>query len=116
MRHWRKMTWTLWGWTILCAIWIGTGIGASSGCHGMSHSTCVAAGEIGHGAAVVIQFIVWVVVFGILSLIWFMTRSKARQCPHCGSNVRTGLTRCQACGYDFTTGQRGNSVGEGEYR
>ncbi|MGH7643249.1 MAG: hypothetical protein ACRENX_09620 [Candidatus Dormibacteria bacterium] len=102
MRHWRKMTWVLWGWTILCAIWLGAGIASSGGsCHGLSHSACVAAGDIGKGIGVTIIIIVWLIVFLVLSLIWFMTRNKARQCPHCGRNVKTGLTVCQGCGYDY---------------
>lgn len=113
MRHWRKMTWTIWGWTILCAIWIGAGIGAKGGCNGLSHSACVAAGDVGHGIAVVLQFFVWLIVFLILSVIWFMTRPKGRTCPQCGEDVRKGQTQCRKCGYDFAASLRAGGSAPG---
>jgi hypothetical protein len=102
MRHWRKMTWVLWGWTILCAIWLGTGIASvnTKDCGGLSQSACSAATHVGEGIGVFAIFIVWLLVFLVLSLIWFMTRPK-RSCPRCGRNVKTGVTQCQGCGYDF---------------
>jgi hypothetical protein len=98
------MTWALWGWTILCAIWIGTGIGSVSHVHcsgDLSASTCKAATDVGAGIGVFLIFIIWLIVFLILSLIWFMTRSKGRSCPRCGNDVKKGLTVCKSCGYDF---------------
>lgn len=104
MRHGRKMTWTIWGWTILCAIWIGTGIASVSHvkCSGdLSASTCHAATNVGAGIGVFLIFMIWLIVFLLLSVIWFMSRSRGRTCPRCGENVRKGQTRCRKCGYDY---------------
>lgn len=100
MRHWRVMTWVLWAWTILCVLWVATGLGAKGSCNGLSQSACAAAGDVGHGIAVFVQIVVWLIVFLILSLIWFMTRPK-RHCPSCGRAVKVGIMKCQGCGYEF---------------
>ncbi len=103
MRHWRKMTWVLWAWTALAALWIGVGFTAEnpSSCHGLSHSACTAATNVGEGIGVFVIVIVWLIGFLFLSLIWFMTRPKGRVCPRCGENVRKGQTKCGKCGYDY---------------
>ncbi|HVB52663.1 MAG TPA: hypothetical protein VNF24_00510 [Candidatus Acidoferrales bacterium] len=101
MRHWRKMTWTLWGWTILCAAWVAAGFTSKASCSGLSASSCSSIKDVADGVAITLQVVVWLIVFLILSLIWFMTRSKGRSCPRCGSDVRKGLTVCKSCGYDF---------------
>ena len=44
--------------------------------------------------------------FVFLSLIWFMTKPRGRDCPACGELVRRGDTICKDCGYDFVTGTR----------
>jgi predicted amidophosphoribosyltransferase len=44
---------------------------------------------------------IWLIVFLVLSVIWFMTRRKGRICPQCGEDVRKGQTRCGKCGYDY---------------
>lgn len=48
--------------------------------------------------------------FGILGLClvvlvlgWIHKQPATRQCPLCESAVELGKTRCQACGYRFTT-------------
>ena len=47
----------------------------------------------------------WLLVFIVLSIVWFMTRRRGRMtCPHCGKDVKKGRTDCKKCGYDFTTG------------
>lgn len=102
MRHWRKMTWALWGWTALCALWLVAGATSvnNGNCHGLSNSACTAATHIGAGIGAFLIFAIWLLVFLILSLIWFMTRPK-RNCPRCGRSVKTGVTVCSGCGYDF---------------
>jgi uncharacterized membrane protein len=115
MRHWRKMTWAIWAWTIICAVWIGTGI-ASTGhlkCSGnLSASTCSAATTVGAGIGVFLILLLWLIVFLLLSVIWFMSRHKGRLCPQCGEDVRKGQTRCRKCGYDYAAnlGAKGDDV------
>jgi predicted amidophosphoribosyltransferase len=46
---------------------------------------------------------IWLIVFLVLSVIWFMTRRKGRICPQCGEDVRKGQTRCGKCGYDYAS-------------
>lgn len=102
--HWRKMTWALWIWSVLCLIWLIAGIALVSShplCSGLPASTCGTATDFGAGVAGFLIFTIWLVVFLILTLIWFMTRPHNRQCPRCGEEVRKGLTTCAKCGYEF---------------
>lgn len=100
MRHWRKMTWAIWVWTILCAAWVAAGFTSKASCSGLSASNCSSIKGVADGIAITFQVIVWLIVFLVLTLIWFMSRPK-RNCPTCGRSVKTGLTKCQGCGYDF---------------
>ena len=55
MHHWRKMTWTVWAWTILWAVWIGTGTASTSHVEwsgNLSLSTSDAATTVGVGIGV----------------------------------------------------------------
>jgi predicted amidophosphoribosyltransferase len=56
---------------------------------------------VGAGIGVFLIFMIWLIVFLLLSVIWFMSRSRGRTCPRCGENVRKGQTRCRKCGYDY---------------
>jgi ribosomal protein L40E len=117
MRHWRKMTWTIWGWTILCAIWLATGIASvansKASCSGLSQSECSAARDVGAGIGVTFIIIIWLIVFLVLSIVWFMTRPKGRVCPQCGENVPKGQTLCRKCGYDFAAHLRAGGAAPG---
>lgn len=106
--HWRKMTWVLIAWSALILVWaIGGGTSAANDCAkqtGDAYLSAHAAQEacntgtgIGIAAIVILGFIGFVV----LSLIWFMTRPKGRDCPACGTNVKRGHIRCGSCGHDF---------------
>jgi hypothetical protein len=110
--RWRKMTWVIVAWTVIFAFWIGAAINNASNhthayClqhHGvLSVSTCEQASNTGTGIGVFLLASLWVVGFIVLSLVWFMTRSKGRACPVCGNDVRKGLTTCQRCGHDFAS-------------
>lgn len=107
MARWRKMTWAIWAWSLLCLVWLITGIAAVSStkrhCNGLSQSACQAATNVGAGIGVTFIVIVWLLVFLVLSLIWFMSRPRPRTCPRCGEDVRKGLTVCKGCGFDFAT-------------
>jgi uncharacterized membrane protein len=98
------MTWTIWVWTIVCAVWIATGI-ANTGhvkCSGnLSGSSCHATMAVAAGIGVFLIFVIWLIVFLILSVIFFMSRNRGRTCPQCGEDVRKGQTRCRKCGYDY---------------
>lgn len=95
------MSWVLWGWTILCAAWVAAGFTSKASCSGLSASTCSSIKVVADGVAITFQVVVWLIVFLVLSLIWFMTRPKRRTCPRCGEDVKKGLTQCKGCGYDF---------------
>lgn len=60
--------------------------------------------DVGIYFLVAIFVVLWIIGFGFLSLMWFTTRPHSRVCPHCGEDVRKGLTACKSCGYDFTSG------------
>ena len=105
--HWRKMTWAILIWSILMAVWIISAIASANPARscvryaaGNVH-TCEAFSTAGTGIAVVVLVILWAFVFGILSLIWLMTKPRTRLCPVCGEKVRKGLTVCPSCHHDF---------------
>lgn len=85
MRRWRKMTWVLWGWTILMLVWIvAGGISATNGdCDGEStaelRQLCEDATDVGAGIGIVALFVLWFVGFIVLSLVWLMTRPRREQ-------------------------------------
>jgi hypothetical protein len=67
----------------------------------LSQETCEDASNAGTGIGVVVLWFIWFFVFIALSLIWFMSRPKGRDCPACGGNVKEGHTACPSCGFDF---------------
>lgn len=100
MRKWRKMTWVLFAWCALIIVWIATGAGAAD-CGAETDQTLQAACNAGAGIGVLFVALIGFVGFVFLSLIWFMTRTRNRPCPRCGEDVKKGVMRCKACGYDF---------------
>ena len=103
--RWRKMTWVLNIWNVLFLVWIIAGISdrASEDCP-PGDDLCVSASDAGTGIGVALILVLWFLGFIVLSLIWLMSRPKHRTCPHCGEDVKKGLTACKNCGYDFTVG------------
>jgi hypothetical protein len=101
--RWRKMTWVLNLWNVLFLIWIIAGISSrpSEDCP-PGDQLCVDASDVGTGIGVALIVMLWVLGFIVLSLVWFMTRPKHRQCPRCGNDVKKGRTECAKCGYDFS--------------
>jgi hypothetical protein len=99
------MTWVLAVWNVLFLIWIIAAVSdrPSEDCP-PGDQLCVDASDVGTGIGVVLIFLLWFIGFLVLSLVWFMTRPKGRTCPHCGEDVKKGLTVCRKCGYDFTIG------------
>lgn len=104
MRQWRKMTWLILAWCVGMAIWIvaAAGSGDSHCAHETYRSACEAGSDVGKGIGIVALWFIWFFGFIALSLIWFMTRPKGRECPVCGENVKRGLTACPGCGHDFS--------------
>jgi hypothetical protein len=107
--HWRKMTWVLIIWSAIFAIWIIGGIVSADNaaeCARESHaylsqSACEDARDAGTGIGVALVFFLWFLGFVVLSLVWFMTRPRGRECPACGERVKKGRTECPSCGHDF---------------
>jgi len=110
MRKWRKMTWALIVWTGLILVWmVEGGSSAASECAKetgdgfLSASDAQAACEAGAGLGVLFIALIGFFGFVFLSLIWFMTRPKTRDCPRCGNDVKKGVMVCKSCGYDFAS-------------
>lgn len=111
---WRKMTWVLNVWNGIFLVWIIAGVSSrpSTNCatdpdvvNGIiSKHACEVASDTGTGIGVALIIILWLIGFLVISVIWFMARRKNRMCPHCGEDVKKGLTACKKCGYDFTVG------------
>jgi hypothetical protein len=105
--HWRKMTWAIIVWSAIFAIWIVAALVTANPAGNCVHhayitkSTCETASNAGTGIGVAALWFVWFFGFIVLSLIWFMTRAKGRECPACGERVKKGRTTCPACGHDF---------------
>src|SRR5690242_14466132 len=100
MRKWRKMTWVLLVWTAVFAVWIIGGASAAdcgSEATQLNQDACAA----GTGIGVALVFVLWFVGFIALSLVWFMTRPRGRDCPACGETAKKGQTQCRSCGFDF---------------
>ena len=95
--HWRKMTWLLIVWCVLILIW-AVGGASSNNC---AQQTYKAACQAGTGIGVVLILGLGFFGYVFLSLIWFMTRPRHRDCPVCGNAVKRGSTVCASCGHDF---------------
>lgn len=106
MPKWRKSTWAIVIWTTLIIIWV-IGAGGSADCASqtgdglLSDSDAQTACAAGTGLGILFILLVGFFGFVFLSLIWIMTRSKARPCPVCGNDVKKGITVCGSCGHDF---------------
>ena len=105
--RWRKMSWALLIWTGIFIAWTIAGVSdrASKDCP-PGDQLCIDASDAGTGIGVALIWILWFLGFIVLSLIWFMTRRKGRECPVCGEDVKKGRTTCKKCGYDFAAGAR----------
>ena len=98
--HWRKMTWVLIIFSALMLAWIIAGAN-STHCGSKANEAARSGCEAGTGIGVGIIIFLWFLGFVVLSLIWFMTRPRGRDCPACGEKVKRGQTRCPHCGHDF---------------
>jgi len=100
--HWRKMTWMLIVWCVLILAWA---IGGAAG-NNCAQQTYQSACQAGTGIGVTIILGLGFFGFVFLSLIWFMTRPRLRDCPACGNSVKRGVTVCPGCGHDFASPSR----------
>jgi hypothetical protein len=105
--RWRKMTWLILVFSGLMLAWAIAGttteVCADYPAGSADREACELGEDIGTGIAATLIFTLWFVGFVVLSIIWFMTRPRHRQCPRCGEDVKTGRTACGKCGYDFAT-------------
>lgn len=111
--RWRKMTWVLFIWSAVILVWaIAGGASAANQCAHqtgnayLSASTAQSACNAGTGIGVAAILGLGFFGFVFLSLIWFMTRPKGRDCPVCGVSVKRGKTACASCGHDFAAAVR----------
>jgi len=103
------MTWAIVIWSALMLLWIVLGIASADNANHcaqeahpfLTQEACTDARDAGTGIGVAVLFVLWFFGFVILSLIWFMTRPKGRECPVCGETVKRGRTACPGCGFDF---------------
>lgn len=108
MPHWRKSTWAIIVWCAAILVWaIAGGGNAANSCSHQAGSQYLSAQDAqsactaGAGIGIAVILLIGFFGFVFLSLIWFMTRTRSRDCPVCGSAVKRGLTVCKGCGYNF---------------
>jgi hypothetical protein len=116
--HWRKMTWAIVLWCALIVIWAV--VGSTSANHQdlhqclsggfLSRQDCQNAANAGTGVGVALVLFIGFIGFVFLSLIWFMTGRRGRDCPACGRSVKRGRTVCPGCGHDFAAAAGGRPV------
>ncbi len=94
--NWRWPTWVLLIWTGLMVLWIAAGASAADCADSAYPSACSA----GLGIGIIFILFVWFLVATPLSIIWYATKPKGRNCPACGRSVRVGAIAC-VCGYNF---------------
>ena len=115
--RWRKMTWVLIVWSalmVLLVIAVVAGSDPAQECAGEAlRSLCEAGKESSTENGVVLLIVFWFLGFVVLSLVWFMTRAKGRECPACGERVKRGETRCGGCGHNFALAAAGGPAALG---
>lgn len=103
--RWRKMTWTILVFSGLMLAWAIAGttteVCGEYAPGSADREACELGEDIGTGIGVALIFGLWLVGFLVLSIVWFMSRPRQRQCPRCGEDVKKGVTACRKCGYDF---------------
>jgi amino acid transporter len=114
MPKWRAFTWIILIINLLFLIWIIAGAGSAannvkdcSSLVGQAKDACQASNTgtaAGTAIGVGIIIVLWAFVDIILGVLWLVTRRKGRACPVCGTEVKTGVTVCPKCNYDFRTG------------
>ena len=114
--HWRKMTWVIIIWCVLILVWMVAGGSSAQDANDCANEVtesarqlCEDATDVGTGIGVALIGFLGFVGFVFLSLIWFMTRPKGRECPVCGENVKKGHTVCPSCKYDFAAAAPGGA-------
>ena len=106
----RILTWVIIAWiilTLIAAVGYAAADQACVGSGGFEELGCRLQARLGFRAA-----IAWLVIGTIvLGIVWIITqpRSKTRECPVCGSDVRKGVTQCHVCGHDFAAAFQGSA-------
>ena len=117
--HWRAMTWVILIWCAAIVAWaIAGGVSAdhqsAQQCLNqgvLSARDCQNAADAGTGIGVAAILFIGFVGFVFLSLIWFMTGRRRRDCPVCGRGIKGGKTVCPTCGHDFARATSGTPLG-----
>jgi len=88
--HWRKMTWVIIAWSVLCTFWLFSGMSSASdiatSCATdpdvtsgiLTKQECIDASQAGAGLGAVFIIFIWGFILIVLSLIWFMTRPREK--------------------------------------
>lgn len=112
--HWRKMTWVIVIWCALILVWMIAGGSAASESNDCDNEPtralqqlCEDATAVGTGIGVAAIAFVGFIGFVFLSIIWFMTRPRGRDCPACGEKVKKGRSNCPNCNFDLAAAARG---------
>lgn len=75
----RVFLWVFMAVQVLFILWIVTGAAAGgSSCKGLSAHTCATAADVGHGVAIAVQVVAWVVVDVLLAVIYGIYRLARR--------------------------------------
>ncbi|MGQ0846405.1 MAG: hypothetical protein ACT4QF_19950 [Sporichthyaceae bacterium] len=103
---WRTGTWVILAFNLLMMVWVIAGASSASGedgdCQYLSADTCNAASDAGTAIGVALLIGLWVAGDVILGVVWLVTnRSRYRECPACGANVKRGKFVCNRCDHDF---------------
>jgi len=110
------MTWVIVIWCALILIWMVTAGDNSdvNDCDSepteQARQLCEDATDVGTGIGIALIGLLGFLGFVALSLIWFMTRPKGRECPACGENVKKGRTTCPKCNHDFAAATQGTGT------
>lgn len=104
--NWRIFSYVILLFNLIMLIWAisagASGSGQPDNCNGLSAHACNEAQNAGAGIAVVLIIVIWAIVDVILGILWLVTnRSKTRDCPACGRDVKKGQFVCKGCGFDF---------------
>jgi hypothetical protein len=108
---WRILSYVIIAFNILMLIWVFSAAGTTGTCNESDpdlQSACETGEAVGTGLAIVLLIFLWAIIDVILGVIFLVTnRSKSRECPACGTDVKKGVMVCHRCGFDFMAAAQG---------
>jgi hypothetical protein len=104
--NWRIFSYIILIFNLIMLVWVIGGAASASGaptdCVTLDEGACNAARDIGTGIGVALLIGLWVAGDFILGILWLVTnRTKSRDCPACGRDVKKGRFVCRNCQHDF---------------